>query len=348
MACRFLARNGILQDMDIPSAPQFLISTNTGAYTTTRTGGQGSCVLLWERHLIRLSQSLKLLAEAKPQLYPALPFFVPTWYDDEIRPLVQLSLEAGLRKALQTTKNDEEMTITALVCGSSASVEGRANKPCDVYVHIASYIPSSIANGAAHLAIVGPGRKNASTKSSEWVRARECLERLRPPSVTELLLSDDGDSLLEGTITNFFAVCYQESKEKDEEDINEDSDSSKWTGYEIHTAPIIDGVLPGVIRQLVIEICADEGILLREVAPSWSNRQLWKEAFISNSVRLVQHVESIQAPYSWSQLLHAESWKDVSWKAIHLEGPGIVTQKIQKLVLEHAMSEGYQFRDVVK
>ena len=38
-------------------------------------------------------------------------------------------------------------------------------------------------------------------------RLRKPLEKLRPPSVTELLLSNDGDQLLEGSITNFFVVC---------------------------------------------------------------------------------------------------------------------------------------------
>ncbi|KAH9331555.1 hypothetical protein KI387_003663, partial [Taxus chinensis] len=146
-------------------------------------------------------------------------------------------------------------------------------------------------------------------------------------------------------LQTFFAVCYQETKEKDEEDLDEKSASRKWIGYEVHTAPVIDGVLPGVIRQLVIEICADEGIPLQEAAPSWSNRQLWKEAFITNSVRLVQHVESIQAPSSWIEFSHAKSWKEVSWKALHLQGPGLVTQEIQlKYVNLKSQAKVFQVR----
>lgn len=33
------------------------------------------------------------------------------------------------------------------------------------------------------------------------------MEKMRPPGVTELLLSDDGDRILEGSVTNFFVVC---------------------------------------------------------------------------------------------------------------------------------------------
>lgn len=38
-------------------------------------------------------------------------------------------------------------------------------------------------------------------------RLRKPLEKLRPPSVSELLLSNDGDRILEGSVTNFFVVC---------------------------------------------------------------------------------------------------------------------------------------------
>ena len=70
----------------------------------------------------------------------------------------------------------------------------------------------------------------------------------------EILLFASCTCALVYVICNYaiLEVCCQEPK-KDEEDIDEDSAISKWTGYEIHTAPTTDGVLPGVIRQLVIE-----------------------------------------------------------------------------------------------
>ena len=36
---------------------------------------------------------------------------------------------------------------------------------------------------------------------------RKGLEKLRPPGANELLLSNDGDGLLEGSVSNFFVVC---------------------------------------------------------------------------------------------------------------------------------------------
>ena len=38
------------------------------------------------------------------------------------------------------------------------------------------------------------------------------MEKMRPPGVTELLLTSDGDHhILEGAVTNFFVVCQQAS-----------------------------------------------------------------------------------------------------------------------------------------
>nr|GFC55458.1 D-aminoacid aminotransferase-like PLP-dependent enzymes superfamily protein [Tanacetum cinerariifolium] len=48
------------------------------------------------------------------------------------------------------------------------------------------------------------------------------------------------------------------------------------------TAHISGGVLPGVVREVVIEVCLKIGIPVREVAPSWSKRYLWEEAFITS------------------------------------------------------------------
>jgi hypothetical protein len=37
------------------------------------------------------------------------------------------------------------------------------------------------------------------------------MEKMRPPGVTELLLTNDGDHILEGAVTNFFVVCQKVS-----------------------------------------------------------------------------------------------------------------------------------------
>ncbi|GAU23722.1 hypothetical protein TSUD_46520 [Trifolium subterraneum] len=211
----------------------------------------------------------------------------------------------------------------------------------NVHVHIETYVPPQfgIRENGAHLAVGGYGRNVAAAKYSDWVRIRKTLEKLRPPSVTELLLSNDGNQILEGCVTNFFVVCRKDSGS---DDGNVPYDYGNKNNFEVQTAPINDGVLPGIIRQLVLEVCRNEGIPFREVAPSWSKHEIWEEAFITSSLRLLQHVDSIQVPTEW-QSAHSKTWKDISWtkKQFQVGGPGMITTLIQEKVVEKAILEGY-------
>ncbi|KAL8143468.1 hypothetical protein V2J09_016500, partial [Rumex salicifolius] len=88
-------------------------------------------------------------------------------------------------------------------------------------------------------------------------------------------------------------------------------------------------------------VCLRIGVTVREVSPSWSKRESWREAFISNGLKLVQHVEAIEAPTVWpsNQLI---SWKGVSWETKEFKGgPGRVTTAIQREILKNAALEGY-------
>lgn len=124
-------------------------------------------------------------------------------------------------------------------------------------------------------------------------------------------------------------------------------DYGSTSSFEVQTAPLSDGVLPGIIRQLVIEVCLSMGIPLREVAPSWSKCELWEEAFITNSLRVMQHVETIQAPSSWEQL-ESNNWKEVSWEEKRFkEGPGMITAVIQKEIMEKASLEGFPMSNFI-
>lgn len=170
-------------------------------------------------------------------------------------------------------------------------------------------------------------------------RQRKQLEKLRPPSVNELLLSNNGDHILEGCLTNFFVVCgkdvngdYQKANERDNE---------STVSIELQTAPVRDGVLPGVLRQVILDICSRNKIPVREIAPSWSEREMWSEAFITNSLRLLQHVEVIQAPNSWKSL-EAQTWTDVKWEEKLFEhAPGRISMLIEKEIMEMSTIEGY-------
>ncbi|KAM5556125.1 hypothetical protein ABKV19_023822 [Rosa sericea] len=346
----FLLTNGVVSDpANTPPVTTFL-ETHPGAYTTTRTLNNASFVLFWERHLKRLAESLRILYNGDPQLLfgpnmTSLP--LPSLsansllLQSEVNDIVNDSMKNVLPVALEGRSDGEELSITTLVSGNlgklgeSGDLElEKIGGVLDVSIYVGIYVPCvfGVRGNGAQLAVAGRGRDVAAAKYSDWVKIRKSLERLKPPSGTELLLSNDGDRILEGSASNFFVVRRKEDNEAKEQTIH---------CFEVQTAPISDGVLPGIIRQLVIEVCLSKGIPFREVAPLWSEHEFWEEAFITNSLRLMQHAETVRAPSSWESL-HGNSWKDISWKEKQFEeGPGMITTILQKEIMEKAVSEGY-------
>ncbi|XP_058769670.1 uncharacterized protein LOC131643467 [Vicia villosa] len=357
---RYLFSNGVLSHtLDVPPVKLFL-ETHPGAYTTSRTHINASCLLFWERHVKRLSESIQILSNLAPQLLfksnnaaSLLPLDknFPVWQPG-LEMLVNESVGKVLPIALKERVDSEELAITTLVSGNleelnvcETTSEEKMSNFFDVHVHIDSYVPPQfgIRGNAAHLAVGGYGRNFAAAKYSDWVRVRKTLEKLRPPSVTELLLSHNGDQILEGCVTNFFVVCC---KDRDSDNGKAPCDYGNRNSFEVQTAPISDGVLPGVIRQVVLEVCKNEGIPFREVAPSWSKHEIWEEAFITSSLRVLQHVESIQVPTEW-QSAHSKTWKDISWTKKQFQGgPGMITNLIQEKVMEKAILEGYPMSNI--
>ncbi|MCL7024814.1 hypothetical protein MKW94_004587 [Papaver nudicaule] len=290
--CRYLVTNGVIsQTSNVPPVASFL-EAHPGAYTTTRTHSTASCVLFWDRHLRRLVESARILAETKPEYLFGTenagisPYSAsPSSWDSIVWPLVNRSLRNVLPVALEGRNEGEELAITALVSGNVSSREENRKKErtihaLDVYLHIGVYVPPVFGTkeSSAHLAVVGPGRDIANAKFSEWVRLRKCLEYMRPPSTNELMLSNDGDHILEGCLTNFFVVRRKENSDVPRK---HPLDLDNEFSFEVQTASISDGVLPGIVRQVIVEVCLAMGISLSEVAPSWSERELWEEAFIT-------------------------------------------------------------------
>ncbi|XP_022138907.1 uncharacterized protein LOC111009973 isoform X2 [Momordica charantia] len=298
---RFLFSNGVvLQGSEVPPVATFL-ETHPGAYTTTRSHNNASSILFWDRHMKRLTQSVKILSNSTPRLLsesnkttanPVLQSSIDSIpWEPAIRTLVDDSMREVLPVALKERNEGEELTITALVSvnlekfGESDGVVDveKVKEVLDVHVHVGNYVPREfgIPENGANLAVVGQGREFAEAKYSDWVRRRKSLEKLRPPSVTELLLSNDGDQILEGCLTNFFVVC----RKVDNEDKNKRVlDFTSTNSFELQTAPIRDGVLTGVIRQVVKEACLSNGIPFREVAPTWSSNEIWEEAFVTSNL----------------------------------------------------------------
>ncbi|KAL6123826.1 hypothetical protein ACLB2K_076343 [Fragaria x ananassa] len=298
----FLLTNGVVSDPSTTPPVTTFLEAHPGAYTTSRTHNNASLLLFWERHLKRLAESVRILYNANTQLlFGPNKTLVPLpslaaeslLLRSRVGDLVNDSMNKVLPVALEGRSDGEELSITTLVSGNlgrlgeSGDLElDRNDEALDVSIYVGIYVPPvfGVRGNGAQLAVVGRGRDVAAAKYSDWVRIRKPLERLRPPSGTELLLSNDGDRILEGSVSNFFVVCRKEDNEAKEQTID---------CFEVQTAPISDGVLPGIIRQLVIEVCLSKGIPFREVAPLWSEHEFWEEAFITSSLRLMQHAETV-------------------------------------------------------
>ncbi|KAL5228603.1 hypothetical protein ABZP36_016868 [Zizania latifolia] len=301
-----LVTNGTVSSLHPPSAAVFLEST-AGAYTTARATAAGR-LLWWPRHLLRLAHSAHLLAQFHPHLLGIVgPPRNPLLEDSliGIDPLVNRSVRVAIQVMGQSRPPmlGEDMAVTALL------------RPCavttawEVCVHLGAYVPPVFGEAGAKLAVAGRGRDAAAAKYAPWARMRKSMEKRRPPGVTELLLTNNGDHILEGTVTNFFVVCHKEEEHDMNEPLSVQTVASK---FEVQTAPLSDGILPGILRQIVIEVCHDIGIPFHEVSPSWSKRELWEEAFVTSSLRLIQHVETVQAPSLWENI-EAKTCDDVSW-----------------------------------
>ncbi|EEF38482.1 uncharacterized protein LOC8263379 [Ricinus communis] len=358
-AAPFLYQNGVVShSTNTPLITTFLDS-NPGAYTTTRTHNNASSLLFWPQHLQRLSNSTTILVNSNPQFF--FKNIIPTKQnplsslpqgvlDSKIKALVNDSMKKVLPLALKERNDGEELAITALVSGDSEKLkkveslnrESDVIDVIDVCLHIGKHVPLmfGVKGNHANLAVVGRGRDFAEAKYSDWVRLRKPLEKLRPPLVTELLLSDDGDHILEGCVTNFFVVCCKDSNEVKGDYFH--NNNSKCP-FKVQTAPIHAGILPGIMRQLVIDVCLSKGIPVEEVAPSWSMQESWQEAFITNSLRIMQHVEKIQVPSPWESM-EQKTLEQVSWQEKHFQdGPGMITTIIQKEIMEKACVEGWPF-----
>ncbi|XP_039043402.1 uncharacterized protein LOC120182502 [Hibiscus syriacus] len=265
---RFLCSNGIVSyTSEVPPVATFLESL-PGAYTTTRTHENGTTLLFWERHLKRLSTSARILLNSNPELifkankknpllFPPLSISSSLKWEKGIQSLVSNSLNQVLPIALEERATGEELVVTALVSGDLEKLKAMKNvgnddgvfQFLDVHLHIGSYVPPvfGIEENGAHLALVGRGRDISNVKYSDWVRLRKPLEILRTHSVTELLLSNDGDRILEGCITNFFVICQRDKSEAEGKYLN---DYGNAYSVVVQMAPISDGVLPGIIRFL--------------------------------------------------------------------------------------------------
>ncbi|CAI5495189.1 unnamed protein product [Closterium sp. Naga37s-1] len=314
-----------------------------GAYTTTRTFGNGSHLLLWDFHLDRITQSLLVLAEAHP----------------ELNVNGEQNGEQQEQQQQQQQQQQVEICLMILLCGQQAffgeaataatapairetaetaeTAATAANAPgVEVYVHASTVCPTNPFSSHSLpppvcAAVMGPGRHTPLAKFSSWPLVRRALEAARPAEARDVILSNDGNALLEGITSNLFVLARAEPTSD-----SNSSHGSPWHGFDLQTASLESGILPGSIRQAIIDTCNERGIPLRIKTPQWSERALWVEAFVTNALSIVQPVSSILMPATWPSETTYDSWQSVdkwlAWQAPALEP---VDNRVGITILQH-------------
>ncbi|TVU31789.1 hypothetical protein EJB05_23490, partial [Eragrostis curvula] len=67
-----------------------------------------------------------------------------------------------------------------------------------LYTQRKSVYVAGVRRGWARIVVVGKGRDAAAAKYAPWTRMRKITEKMRPSGVTKLLLTNDGDHILQG------------------------------------------------------------------------------------------------------------------------------------------------------
>jgi len=333
------------------TSKQFLTSFPSGAYTTSRTV-KAQRVLRLKQHLSRMAESAQLMIGAQLQhddddkqtkkSIPKTQSSSSAWQGDNfltdgikisatdavdgvaeasITSLVKRSLASGIAsfEHLYPASTDMEKRITTLLFWEpydtsphdDTQTEQRKDQQVHLRLRVLSYVEllPSPPTGRIIAQLCRTQRANALAKDSRWVNDRKALERRKLPTdppVHEVLLTSevrtDADDVpggcgggrigvLEGLSSNFYAIA--------EDGV-------------VYTASAEEGVLLGTLRAIVIQVCKENGIKVKEEAPllpdsfeegdegegdsNSGGGKRWVGAFVSSTTRLALPLTDLIVP----------------------------------------------------
>lgn len=138
-----------------------------------------------------------------------------------------------------------------------------ASRPDTLLITIEPYDPPDdalVRQGVRCVTSAAEQRKGPSAKTSDWMHIRARLQEAIAPGAYEIILLDESGFMLEGASSNFYAI---------------------YDG-QLYTAG--SGVLAGISRRIVLEVCRDI-LPLRLQAPHSDDLPKMLEAFLSSSSR---------------------------------------------------------------
>lgn len=293
-----------------PASPSAWLKTWTpeGVYTSARTY-RGIKVSRWGAHVARLRRMLRALFAHDPSKFEGVG--LPT-SDAEMEAIVEDSVKEALQEcAMQGIKGPGDgarerpkiadatatpsltfpsrdpplpplAVLGASLGGEVMLVVAVSPKPetggYRVGVHATPLHDDRDDDGIV-VAVCAPPRELPTVKSTSWPADREWIREDAPEDADECVLArDGGECLVEGLTNNLFVVV----KGPDGKPL-------------VRTAPEGE-CLPGLARAAVLAACETEGIAVEARAPEAAERKKWKEAFVTNAVRLARPVREVRWP----------------------------------------------------
>jgi branched-subunit amino acid aminotransferase/4-amino-4-deoxychorismate lyase len=261
-----LVKNGVAEVTQL-TFKAFVSSFPRGAYTTARTHGLWK-VFEYDDHVKRLAQSVSLMMSAEEWKQEGLVRLTKV---GELEPLVRRECGVAIREYVRRVEQQGQ--------GQGQGMCGEMKLTMLVSWH---EMPVTVQ-------IRGHPRQNAKAKDSQWVLARQDLERAMEPGSNEMLLSDDAGNITEGLSSNFFAVKYLEG--------GEEVERAKSMGaprpFVLYTST---NVLDGTVRKIVFMLSERLGfpIVVDRCLNIWDDIRSWDECFVSSTSRLVLPIGKVK------------------------------------------------------
>jgi branched-subunit amino acid aminotransferase/4-amino-4-deoxychorismate lyase len=263
-------------------------ATTAATYTTALALWSGTAyeVVDWHLHAERLARDC--CAGADPSSLAAQR--------------AALALDALSRSAGGDSGPPRAAMLVVAVWGGSASSVVAYAKTAPPYAQQQQPDPPPPLRVVA--AVGSGGRQRASAKRCAWVVERRALESWAAGKYDEVLLVDDkdDDTVLEGLVSNFYAIVKREEEKGGEEgdgapsDNDNDSAPNNLSSLVLQTASS-PNALPGVVQQRVFEAAARLGLAVESGGggPSLAalRRGRCREALVSNCLRGLAPVASV-------------------------------------------------------
>lgn len=250
-----------------------------GAYTTALVLDHHD-VVDWDLHLQRLVKNVEHLHTQRPPSFHKLMQWcrdhqgdLPALLEARVQPQVAAAL-CALAAVPSGTAQSQPSMLTVIVSEVTGGWDSCTTPPVETVVYCA-HVPPSAESVPVTVMVHGAPRHWAHAKHCQWVVDRRALEDIKPPEVSEIILSSAEGELVEGLVSNFYVVTPRNGVEPI-------SCNDPIQDFELHTSGPSQPALLGITQQRILQACADIGLQVKLSAPMMADRYTWQEAFITN------------------------------------------------------------------